>query len=110
MRLNVRALAVAAIGGLVTSAAPIVAQPAPAPLYKDPSQPIDRRVDDLLRRMTLEEKVAQMEAGWEHKDKIQTPDGTFSPENASRNFPDGIGQIARPSDHRGVTQSNGGAG
>jgi len=108
MRLN--ALALVAMVGLVTAAAPIVAQPAPAPLYKDPSQPIERRVDDLLGRMTLEEKVAQMEALWEHKDKIQTPDGTFSPENASRNFPVGIGQIARPSDHRGVTQSNGGAG
>jgi beta-glucosidase len=32
------------------------------PLYKDPSQPVDARVGDLLQRMTLEEKVAQMEA------------------------------------------------
>ena len=30
------------------------------PLYLDPSQPIDARVDDLLSRMTLEEKVGQM--------------------------------------------------
>jgi beta-glucosidase len=29
--------------------------------YKDPSLPLDRRVDDLLRRMTLEEKVAQLQ-------------------------------------------------
>lgn len=33
-----------------------------APLYKDAKQPIDKRVEDLLKRMTLEEKVAQMEA------------------------------------------------
>lgn len=33
-----------------------------APLYKDAKQPVDKRVDDLFRRMTLEEKVAQMEA------------------------------------------------
>ena len=32
------------------------------PLYKNPSAQIDARVTDLLRRMTLEEKVAQMEA------------------------------------------------
>ena len=29
-------------------------------LYKDPSQPVDVRVEDLLSRMTLEEKAAQM--------------------------------------------------
>ena len=28
--------------------------------YKDPKQPINERVDDLLSRMTLEEKIGQM--------------------------------------------------
>lgn len=31
------------------------------PVYKDPSQPIESRVKDLLKRMTLQEKVAQMQ-------------------------------------------------
>jgi beta-glucosidase len=31
------------------------------PLYRDSTQPLAARVEDLLRRMTLEEKVAQME-------------------------------------------------
>jgi len=30
------------------------------PVYLDPNQPINKRVEDLLRRMTLEEKVGQM--------------------------------------------------
>src|SRR6266566_3987255 len=30
------------------------------PLYKNPSLPIEKRVDDLVSRMTLEEKVSQM--------------------------------------------------
>src|SRR5512141_356011 len=30
------------------------------PIYQDPAAPLDRRVDDLVSRMTLEEKVAQM--------------------------------------------------
>ncbi len=30
------------------------------PIYLDPSQPIDKRIEDLLGRMTLEEKVGQM--------------------------------------------------
>jgi len=28
--------------------------------YKDPNQPVEVRVDDLLSRMTLEEKIGQM--------------------------------------------------
>jgi beta-glucosidase len=31
-----------------------------APVYLDPSQPIDVRVDDLVSRMTLEEKISQL--------------------------------------------------
>ncbi len=30
------------------------------PLYKDAAQPVERRVDDLMKRMTLREKVGQM--------------------------------------------------
>jgi beta-glucosidase len=31
------------------------------PVYKDPSATIERRIDDLLKRMTLEEKAAQLD-------------------------------------------------
>lgn len=116
-RLSVFALgaAMAALGACATAesraqtVAPTQAPPG-ALLYKDASQPIERRVEDLLARMTLEEKIGQMISIWEHKGKIQTPDGTFSPEKASQTFPHGLGQIARPSDRRGVTQSNAAAG
>jgi beta-glucosidase len=84
--------------------------PMSAPIYKDPRQPVERRVDDLLGRMTLDEKVAQLLTIWEQKSKVQTPDGQFSPDKASQAFPNGIGGMARPSDRRGVTQSNGAAG
>ncbi len=41
--------------------AALAAATEPAPwLYRDASQPIEKRVDDLLGRMTLEEKVGQM--------------------------------------------------
>lgn len=82
----------------------------PMPVYKDARQPVEVRVEDLLKRMTLEEKVAQLETVWEGKSKLESPTGDFSPELASKNFPSGIGGFARPSDYRGVTQSNGAAG
>ena len=70
------------------------------PLYKDASQPVDARVEDLLKRMTLEEKVQQMVAIWLQKEKIQTPEGEFDAAKASQNFPAALGQISRPYDRR----------
>ncbi|RLF02800.1 MAG: hypothetical protein DRK00_09540, partial [Thermoprotei archaeon] len=32
--------------------------------YEDPSRPIEERVEDLLRRMTLEEKIAQLQSSF----------------------------------------------
>ncbi|MEP7005580.1 MAG: glycoside hydrolase family 3 N-terminal domain-containing protein, partial [Sphingomonas bacterium] len=69
-------------------------------LYKDARAPIADRVKDLLGRMTLEEKIAQMIALWATKADVM--DGlTFDPAKASTAYPNGIGQISRPSDKRG---------
>jgi beta-glucosidase len=38
----------------------MILRDADVPLYRDPSQPVDVRVEDLLARMTLEEKLGQM--------------------------------------------------
>jgi beta-glucosidase len=68
--------------------------------YRDPRLPIAERVHDLLGRMTLEEKVTQLTAIWADKAKVM--EGLiFDPAKASVAFPDGIGQITRPSDKRG---------
>lgn len=100
----------ASLAALSAAALPALAQAADKapkasggkPLYKDPAQPIDARVQDLLSRMTLEEKAAQLIGIWLTKNKIQTPEGEFSPEQASKNFPNGLGQISRPSDRKGA--------
>ncbi|WP_156359878.1 glycoside hydrolase family 3 N-terminal domain-containing protein [Sphingomonas sp. Leaf10] len=78
--------------------------------YKDASQPVAARVEDLLRRMTLEEKVAQMIGIWEKKRDVQDAKGNFSAAKAVRAFPNGLGQITRPSDKRGVSAGNNAAG
>ena len=85
------------------------ARPEAGALYRDPSQPVAARVEDLLRRMTLEEKTAQMVGIWEKKGDIQTASGDFAADKASRVFPHGLGQISRPSDFRGVDPSQNGA-
>jgi len=70
------------------------------PIYRNALAPVDERVRDLLARMTLEEKVAQMVTAWSAKSEMM--DGLeFSPEKASAAFPNGIGQLARPSDQKG---------
>ena len=106
-RLPTAALAALAATALTPLAAlPASAQSARAgtPIYKDASQPIEARVEDLLARMTIEEKAQQMVAIWLGKDKIQTPAGEFDGAKASQNFPNGIGQISRPYDRRSVTE------
>ena len=89
------ALALAAVLGLRAQAAIAADQP----LYKDPQAPLAARVQDLLRRMTLAEKIAQITSIWEDKSAIENAAGDFDPAKAARNFPDGIGQLARPDDY-----------
>src|ERR1700733_4962354 len=45
---------------VVASAIAQKAKSSKAPVYLDPSQPMERRVDDLIGRMTLEEKASQL--------------------------------------------------
>jgi beta-glucosidase len=61
-----------------------------------------RRVDDLLARMTLEEKVAQMMCLWKAKRRITDARGGFDPRRAPKWFRVGIGRIERPSDGHGA--------
>ena len=68
------------------------------PVYRDARAPVADRVEDLLSRMTLEEKVAQMCSMWTSKGQILNQDGSFSPEKAAKVMPNGLGQIARPAD------------
>src|SRR5689334_21565694 len=69
------------------------------PLYKNPSAPVEQRVEDLLSRMTQEEKIAQITTVWTRKNAVLTaPNGNFDPAKAKQLYPAGIGQWARPQD------------
>jgi beta-glucosidase len=72
--------------------------------YKNPELPVADRVADLVGRMTLEEKCAQMTCVWQKKaDLLLDADGRFDPEKARANFGHGhgLGQVGRPSDAAG---------
>ncbi len=87
-----------------TSAAAAPARKTSTPAYKNPSLPSARRVRDLLSRMTLEEKAAQMLCVWQEKaQKLVDEKGNFDLAKAKKAFRDkrGLGQVGRPSDAGG---------
>ncbi|GAK55512.1 glycoside hydrolase family 3 domain protein [Candidatus Vecturithrix granuli] len=61
-------------------------------VYQDASQSIDCRVNDLLARMTVEEKCAQLGSYWVFE---LLENFTFSTNKAQKLLPYGIGQITR---------------
>jgi beta-glucosidase len=67
--------------------------------YRDQKLPIDARVADLLKRMTLEEKVAQMLCIWGLKKTfLMDEEEKIDLSRLHQNLKNGIGQIARLSD------------
>lgn len=77
------------------------------PDYKNPRLPVEHRVADLLGRMTLEEKVAQLTCLWTTRPQMgpqtdfSTDRGDFSPDKARLVMKYGIGQIARQRERKG---------
>ncbi len=60
--------------------------------YKDPSAPLDERVEDLLDQMTLDEKIAQLGCLWSTQ---LVRDDTFDADFTASKMPHGMGQITR---------------
>ncbi len=87
-----------------------VLQAQEAPAYKDSARPVAERVQDLLSRMTLEEKVAQLQGTWQNREQLSLeeqkkmfvgPKGEFLPDKAAGMIVNGLGQMSRPSEKRG---------
>lgn len=72
--------------------------------YRNASLSVAERVRDLLARMTLAEKAAQMTCVWQQKmTKLLDADGNFDLARAREHFGhgNGLGQVGRPSDAGG---------
>ncbi|MEO6393453.1 MAG: glycoside hydrolase family 3 N-terminal domain-containing protein [Pyrinomonadaceae bacterium] len=73
----------------------------PVLVYQNARASIRDRVNDLLSRMSLDEKAAQMMCVWQDKAKtLVDPQGNFDLKKARKAFKSGhgIGQVGRPSD------------
>jgi beta-glucosidase len=70
--------------------------------YRNPKLSVERRVDDLLARMTLEEKVGQMLCMWNARRKVTDANGHFDPAKGPTWFKVGIGRIERASEGHGA--------
>ncbi len=75
------------------------------PPYKNPVLTVDERVKDLLGRMTLEEKVAQLESTWQNYGQHLPADAYFVDTNgkldttkAKAILKNGLGEFSRPSE------------
>src|SRR4030095_13348462 len=87
------ALVTAVIGAIV-----LLDAQGSATLYRQANAPVDARVADLLMRMTVEEKIAQLQGIWNSKREIEDAQGRFDPTNAKALIGFGIGEVARPSE------------
>ena len=72
-------------------------------IYKDASRSAEVRTADLLSRMTLEEKLAQLHALWlllspdgQHRVRSDSFTGSADPEKLNKMLAMGLGQITRP--------------
>ncbi|MEC3911572.1 glycoside hydrolase family 3 N-terminal domain-containing protein [Sphingobium sp. CR2-8] len=71
-------------------------------VYKDAGAPVEARVDDLLSRMTLDEKIAQITTVWTDKVKIFDDRLQLDPAKLAAQYPHGLGHFTRPSDAKGA--------
>jgi len=96
------------LAGGVTSGQSLAAGTLP---YQNAALPVNARVDDLISRMTLEEKLAQLQTLWHQRRAMETSaelgDGglQFIAEVAAQKMPLGIGHIARPSEFKTPRQT-----
>lgn len=72
--------------------------------YKNSKLSPKERAIDLMQRMTLDEKIAQLECSWLTAKVRAVSNGIFDFQKAKEIWPNGLGEIARPSEDLGITK------
>lgn len=110
MRQNgrIRSVMLAAVALLFCAGSAAPGQGQDAPVYRNPKLSVNQRVADLLARMTLEEKLAQIGSAWENQGFVipsqpyfVDKNGKFLAEPAKVTLKNGLGQVSRPSENPG---------
>jgi beta-glucosidase len=78
---------------------PAIAQ---QPLYKNKNLSPEARAKDLLSKMKVEEKLAQLRCLWLQKSSIFDADGNFDEAKAKEALKNGLGEIARLNENGGL--------
>jgi beta-glucosidase len=76
-------------------------KPTASAAYRDANLSVEIRLEDLLARMTVEEKVAQVTAIWNDKRRMDDAAFAFIADSAALLMPHGIGHLTRPSETSG---------
>lgn len=66
-------------------------------IYEDYRKPLEKRAQNILSKMTLEEKLAQLQCPWMGKAKLFSQN-KFDYDKAIEAFPNGLGEVSRISD------------
>jgi len=75
------------------AAASLAAQTPAVPPYRDATQPLEVRLKDLLQRMTLEEKVAQLQGFWARDPHAFDDKGNFTGGEHAAALANGAGSV-----------------
>jgi len=75
------------------------------PLYKDATKTPEERTEDLISRMTLQEKVAQLRCIWMGRFALHDAEGRLDMQKFEEAFHDGIGQWGRMSEDKTSIQN-----
>ncbi len=76
------------------------------PPYRNSKLPVEQRVADLMSRMTLQEKIAQLVGTWQSNlpagspQRFEDSKGAFDPALAAVALKNGLGEMTRPSENR----------
>ncbi|HYM94085.1 MAG TPA: glycoside hydrolase family 3 N-terminal domain-containing protein [Chitinophagaceae bacterium] len=71
------------------------------PAYKNKNLLPEARAKDLLKRMTLDEKVMQTQCLWIQKSEILNSNGDFDEAKTEKNVKNGLGELARLNENAG---------